>query len=163
MARGNTKQSKVYYKGQTEDFVIFAADVNAAQNWKKDHSIPLAQVIDGWKIFTSHQYVPILFYPPVFSEVRLYYACQFVGNESPMGLTQSNLLMKHYNSTRHGPQGIHNEASRAILEHEFGTSNEREVISHILEKGEIQENVVRNNLFLHYSRVPSIHPLLINY
>jgi hypothetical protein len=85
MTRGNTKQSKVYYKGRTEDFVVFVADINAAQNWKKDHSIPLAQVMDGWKIFTSHQYVPRLFYFRAFSEVRLYYACQFVGNQSPMG------------------------------------------------------------------------------
>jgi len=44
---------------------------------------------------------------------------------------------------------MHNEASRATLEHEFGTSNDREVIFHILEKGEIQENIVRNNLCLH--------------
>jgi hypothetical protein len=43
---------------------------------------------------------------------------------------------------RHGPQGMHNEASRDTLEHEFGTSNDREVIFHILEKGKIQESVV---------------------
>ncbi|KAJ5364934.1 ribosome maturation protein [Penicillium cataractarum] len=95
MTRGNTRQSKVYYKGQTEDFVIFVGDITAVQNWKKDHTLPLAQVMDGWKIFTSHQ---------------------------------------------HGPQGMHNEASRDTLEHEFGTSNDREVIFHILQKGEIQES-----------------------
>jgi hypothetical protein len=55
MTRGNTRQSKVYYKGRTEDFVIFVADITAVQNWKKDHTLPLAQVMDGWKIFTSHQ------------------------------------------------------------------------------------------------------------
>lgn len=55
MTRGNTRQSKVYYKGQTEDFVIFVGDITAVQNWKKDHTLPLAQVMDGWKIFTSHQ------------------------------------------------------------------------------------------------------------
>jgi hypothetical protein len=57
MATGNTKQSKVFYKGRSEDFVIFVADLTAMHNWRKDHSIPLAQVMDGWKIFTAHQYV----------------------------------------------------------------------------------------------------------
>jgi ribosome maturation protein Sdo1 len=42
------------------------------------------------------------------------------------------------------PGGLH-------FEHEFETSNDVEVIFHILEKGEIQENTVRNNPFLHYS------------
>jgi hypothetical protein len=55
MTRGNTKQSKVYYKGRAEDFVIFVADITAVENWRKDHTLPLAQVMDGWKIFTSHQ------------------------------------------------------------------------------------------------------------
>jgi len=32
MTQGNTKQSKVYYKVWTEDFVIFAADITAEQN-----------------------------------------------------------------------------------------------------------------------------------
>ncbi|KAJ6070754.1 ribosome maturation protein [Penicillium canescens] len=97
MATGNTRQSKVFYKGRSEDFVIFVADTTAMQNWRKDHSIPLAQVMDGWKIFTAHQH--------------------------------------------HGPQGMHNEASRITLEQEFGTSDCREVIFHILEKGESQENI----------------------
>lgn len=47
---------------------------------------------------------------------------------------------------RHGPQGMHNEASRDTLEREFGTSNDQEVIFHILEKGEIQECVVSTDL-----------------
>ncbi|KAL6239474.1 hypothetical protein BDW75DRAFT_198291 [Aspergillus navahoensis] len=96
MTRGNTIQSKVFYKGRTEDFVIMVEDATAVQKWRKDHSIPLAQVLDGWKIFTSHQ---------------------------------------------HGPQGIHNEASRDTLKHEFGTSNDDEAILKILDEGEIQENV----------------------
>jgi hypothetical protein len=55
MTPGNARQSKVYYKGRTEDFVIFVADITAVQNWKKNHTLPLSQVMDGWKIFTSHQ------------------------------------------------------------------------------------------------------------
>ncbi|KAA8645041.1 SBDS family protein [Aspergillus tanneri] len=102
MTRGNKRQSKVFYKGRTEDFVIFV-DATAVQNWRSDHSTPLAQVLDGWKIFTSHQ---------------------------------------------HGSQGIHDEASSATLEHEFGTSNDQEAILNILEQGEIQESFVRNILSL---------------
>ncbi|KAJ5240436.1 ribosome maturation protein [Penicillium citrinum] len=94
MVGANTRQSKVFYQGQTAGFVIFVADIVTAQKWKTDHSIPLEQVMDVWKIYSSHQ---------------------------------------------HGPQGMHNEASRATLEHEFGTSNDWEVIFHILEKGELQE------------------------
>ena len=40
---------------------------------------------------------------------------------------------------------MHNEASRTTLEYEFGTSNYRDVIFHILEKGELQENIVRTD------------------
>ncbi|KAJ6016411.1 ribosome maturation protein [Penicillium herquei] len=54
MTQGNTRQSKVYYKGRTEDFVIFVTDITAVQNWRKYRTLPLAQVMDGWKIFTSH-------------------------------------------------------------------------------------------------------------
>jgi hypothetical protein len=38
-------QSKAYYKGRTEDFVIFVEDITAVQNWRKDHTLPLAQVM----------------------------------------------------------------------------------------------------------------------
>ncbi|KAB8078495.1 DUF1960-domain-containing protein [Aspergillus leporis] len=96
MTRGNKRQSKVIYKGQTEDFVIMVEDTAAVQSWRRDHSIPLAQVLDGWKIFTSHQ---------------------------------------------HGAGGIHNEASRATIENEFGTSDDNEAILRILDQGEIQENI----------------------
>ncbi|GCB25493.1 SDO1-like protein C21C3.19 [Aspergillus awamori] len=75
-------------------------DATAVQEWRQDHSIPLAQVLDGWKIFTAE----------------------------------------------HGPQGIHNEASNATLENEFGTSNGDEAILKILDQGEIQENVVSKSL-----------------
>jgi hypothetical protein len=47
-------QSKVFYKGRTEDFVIMVEDATTVQEWRTDHSTPLAQVLDGWKIFTSH-------------------------------------------------------------------------------------------------------------
>ena len=53
MARGNTVQSKVFYKGRTDNFVKMVEDDTAVQKWRQDHSIPLAQVLDGWKIFTA--------------------------------------------------------------------------------------------------------------
>ncbi|KAE8396851.1 hypothetical protein BDV37DRAFT_293190 [Aspergillus pseudonomiae] len=84
MTRGNTRQSKVFYKGPIEGFAFMVEDVTAMQNWRRDHSIPLAQVLDGWKIFTSR---------------------------------------------------IHNEASRATLELEFGTSNDNDENINIERKG----------------------------
>lgn len=54
MTRGNTEQVKVHHKGKSEDFIIFVESAEAVQNWKKDSSIPLAQVVNGWKIFVTH-------------------------------------------------------------------------------------------------------------
>jgi hypothetical protein len=51
------------------------------------------------------------------------------------------VLTKFYNLPRHGPQGIHNEASNATVENEFGTSNNNKAITKILDQGEIQENI----------------------
>lgn len=57
MPRGNASQSKVHYQGKDEDFVIMVDDVKSVQNWKEDRSIPLAQVVSGFKIFVTHKYV----------------------------------------------------------------------------------------------------------
>ncbi|KAL8745656.1 MAG: hypothetical protein Q9190_002233 [Brigantiaea leucoxantha] len=56
MPRGNATQSKVHYQGKDEDFVIMVDDVEAVQNWKDDRSIPLAQVVSGFKIFVTHKH-----------------------------------------------------------------------------------------------------------
>jgi hypothetical protein len=61
------------------------------------------------------------------------------------------LLTEICNLPRHGPQGIHNEASKATLQHEFGTSDDSEAILKILDQGEMQENFVRE--------IPLIMPL----
>ena len=55
MTRGNVHQSKVHYQGKEEDYVIFVDDVKAVQDWKNDRSIPLAQVVSGFKIFVTHK------------------------------------------------------------------------------------------------------------
>lgn len=53
--RGNAGQTKVHHKGKTEDFVIFVDSKEAVQNWKKDKTVPLAQVVSGWKVFVTHK------------------------------------------------------------------------------------------------------------
>ncbi|KAI4180464.1 MAG: hypothetical protein L6R41_007225 [Letrouitia leprolyta] len=56
MPRGNASQSKVHYQGKDEDFVIMVDDVKSVQDWKNDRSIPLAQVVSGFKIFVTHKH-----------------------------------------------------------------------------------------------------------
>ncbi|KAG7006972.1 hypothetical protein G7Y79_00012g033080 [Physcia stellaris] len=56
MTRGNVHQSKVHYQGKEEDYVIFVDDVKSVQDWKNDRSIPLAQVVSGFKIFVTHKH-----------------------------------------------------------------------------------------------------------
>ncbi|KAF2177709.1 putative RNA binding protein [Zopfia rhizophila CBS 207.26] len=55
MPRGNDAQTKVHYKGSEDDYVIFVDSAQAVQDWKKDSSIPLAQVVSGWKVFVTHK------------------------------------------------------------------------------------------------------------
>lgn len=53
---------------------------------------------------------------------------------------------------RHGAQGTFDDASKATLENEFGTTNDDEIIKQILEKGTVQETKVS---------VPHCIPVLI--
>ncbi|KAJ8114749.1 hypothetical protein OPT61_g3441 [Boeremia exigua] len=53
MARGDAQQVKVHYKGKAEDFIVFVDSTEAVQEWKKDSSIPLAQVVSGFKILVT--------------------------------------------------------------------------------------------------------------
>lgn len=57
MPRGNSAQSKVHYQGKEDDFIVLVEDAEAVESWKKDSSIPLAQVVSGFKIFVTHKYV----------------------------------------------------------------------------------------------------------
>jgi hypothetical protein len=66
MPRGNAQQTKVVYKGKSDDFVVYVDSIEDLQKWKKDSSIPLAQVVNGWKVFCTHKYafppsLPLLF------------------------------------------------------------------------------------------------------
>jgi len=53
MPRGNAAQHKVFYQGSTEGFVVFVESEEIVQKWKHDKSIPLTEVVAGWKILTS--------------------------------------------------------------------------------------------------------------
>lgn len=57
MPRGNDQQTKVHYKGEHEDFIVFVESAKELEKWKGDKSVPLAQVVGGWKIFVTHKYV----------------------------------------------------------------------------------------------------------
>lgn len=53
--RGNDAQIKCHYQGNEDDFIILVDSAQAVQDWKKDSSIPLAQVVSGWKVFVTHK------------------------------------------------------------------------------------------------------------
>lgn len=57
MTRGNAQICKVHYKGNTDDFIVFAESPQDIENWKKDSSIPLAQVVNSFKIMVTHKSV----------------------------------------------------------------------------------------------------------
>lgn len=55
--RGNAAQVKVHFKGADDDYIVFVDSAQAVRDWKADKSVPLAQVVSGWKIFVTHKYV----------------------------------------------------------------------------------------------------------
>ncbi|KHN94140.1 Ribosome maturation protein SBDS [Metarhizium album ARSEF 1941] len=56
MTRGESTQTKVHYKGSTDDFLVFVEDVAQYREWLKgDTSIPLAQFVSSFKIFLTHR------------------------------------------------------------------------------------------------------------
>lgn len=57
MPRGQVEVSKVHYKGQEEDFVVFVDSAEDLEKWKSDRSIPLASVVNSFKIFITHRSV----------------------------------------------------------------------------------------------------------
>ncbi|KAJ5823647.1 hypothetical protein N7447_005987 [Penicillium robsamsonii] len=56
MARGNETASKIFYKGSSDDFIVFVDDLEILKKWKTDRSIPLTEVLNGWKIFLTHSH-----------------------------------------------------------------------------------------------------------
>ncbi|KAI9753038.1 MAG: hypothetical protein M1815_000137 [Lichina confinis] len=54
--KGNSAQNRVHYKGKSDDFIIFVDDPEELKQWRTDKTIPLAQVVDGWKVFVTHRH-----------------------------------------------------------------------------------------------------------
>ena len=63
MPKGNVAQSKVHYQGKEDDFVVLVEDAEIVSKWKEDRSIPLSDVVSGFKIFITHKYVMLKSYP----------------------------------------------------------------------------------------------------
>ncbi|KAG9658157.1 hypothetical protein KCU64_g4699, partial [Aureobasidium melanogenum] len=124
--RGNAAQVKVHFKGADDDYIVFVDSAQAVRDWKADKSVPLAQVVSGWKIFVTHKYVSTCSTTYPTSTPR----------------TKANLIALN----RQGTTGILDGASNSQLENEFGTHKEEEVVKQILEKGDIleTENAARN-------------------
>ncbi|KAK4105861.1 DUF1960-domain-containing protein [Parathielavia hyrcaniae] len=56
MTRGEANHVKVHYKGSDEDFVVFLDSVEDYKKWQSDKSVPLAQVVSSFKVFTTHKH-----------------------------------------------------------------------------------------------------------
>lgn len=55
MTRGESVQTKVHYKGNQDDFVIFVDDLDTYKKWQADNSLPLAHFISSFQVFTTHK------------------------------------------------------------------------------------------------------------
>ncbi|KAJ6109404.1 hypothetical protein N7486_001639 [Penicillium sp. IBT 16267x] len=49
----------VFYKRKSDDFIVYVDDLEILQKWKHDRSIPLSDVLNGWKILVSHRWVKV--------------------------------------------------------------------------------------------------------
>lgn len=50
MPRGNAAHTQVFYKGSSDVFTVYVESAEAVKKWKDDSSIPLSDVVAGWKI-----------------------------------------------------------------------------------------------------------------
>lgn len=57
MARGESTQHKVHYKGPNtdEDFLVFVDDPEQYKKWLHDTSVPLAQFVSTFQVFVTHR------------------------------------------------------------------------------------------------------------
>ncbi|KAI5287317.1 hypothetical protein KEM54_006082 [Ascosphaera aggregata] len=55
MTRGNITVEKFFYKGDSDDFIVFVEDPQTVQQWKNDRSIPLAQVVRAMTVYVTHK------------------------------------------------------------------------------------------------------------
>ncbi|KAK3395903.1 ribosome maturation protein [Sordaria brevicollis] len=52
--RGGATETKIHYKGNGEDFLVFVDSKDDYNKWVSDKSTPLAQVVSGFEVFTTH-------------------------------------------------------------------------------------------------------------
>ena len=55
MTKGGATQVKVHFKGKDDDFLVFVDDVETFNKWKTDSTVPMAQFVSAFKIFTTHK------------------------------------------------------------------------------------------------------------
>ena len=53
MVKGDGQQTRVFFKGSENDFIIFLDDEDKYKAWKKDSSVPLVDVVQSFQVFTS--------------------------------------------------------------------------------------------------------------
>jgi len=56
MTRGNVQLTKVHYKGAEDDFIIFVESPEIVTKWKGDKTVPLSDVVSGWKVFVTQRH-----------------------------------------------------------------------------------------------------------
>ncbi|PQE11496.1 Ribosome maturation SBDS N-terminal protein [Rutstroemia sp. NJR-2017a BBW] len=58
MTRGNTQEVKVHYRGKNvhDDFLVYVTDADLLVKWRNDKTIPMAEVIDSYKVFVTHMH-----------------------------------------------------------------------------------------------------------
>ncbi|KAF7537890.1 hypothetical protein G7Z17_g12761 [Cylindrodendrum hubeiense] len=55
MARGETTQAKVHFKGNQDDYLVFVDDVEMYKKWSAgDKTVPLAHFVSSFKVFRTH-------------------------------------------------------------------------------------------------------------
>lgn len=55
MTRGGAHQTKVHFKGQDEDFIVFVDDIEIAKKWRTDRSIPLSDVVSSFSVYHTNK------------------------------------------------------------------------------------------------------------
>ncbi|KAL1903102.1 hypothetical protein Sste5346_000386 [Sporothrix stenoceras] len=56
MARGETTQTKIHYKGEYEDFIVFVDDPEDFKKWQKDSSVPLTHFVSTFTVYTTQRH-----------------------------------------------------------------------------------------------------------
>ncbi|VUC36137.1 unnamed protein product [Clonostachys rosea] len=55
MTRGGVTKSKIHFKGQHDDFIVFLDDTETYQKWLNDKSIPFAHFISPIQVYCTHK------------------------------------------------------------------------------------------------------------